>query len=388
MVRNAFALVLALAGTSACHKPNAAQSDASPDGEGPGRDDAPADAPPDTPTDARLDAMVLPDAHPDAAPPVDAAPDAPVGPDLWQGIYDEVDPAHLNQLIREMSGDLPVTVNGVTYSITERFSDEGRKKFRDYWTQSMTDLGLSVQELDFTAAARPGQNLEAVLPGPSADSYVIIVHYDSIGPFGHETANPGADDDMSGMAIQLETARILVAHKDQLGVTVRFVASDEEELGGLAGARAYASYIKDLSTMQGFQLVGAIDDEQTGWNCKADNACAKTGTLAFEIFACGPGGTFNFNAYGNQFSTVVHEYSPLRVARACMGENSDHYAMWEIGVPTIVFSENDPFDNPHFDQEGDDTISHIDFDYHALIARAAITFQAGQAGIPRFGPVP
>ena len=33
-----------------------------------------------------------------------------------------------------------------------------------------------------------------------APSFIIIVHYDSIGPFGAETSNPGADDDMSGMA--------------------------------------------------------------------------------------------------------------------------------------------------------------------------------------------
>jgi len=44
-----------------------------------------------------------------------------------------------------------------------------------------------------------------VLRGPSPHSSVVIVHYDSIGPRGCETSNPGADDDMSGMA---RTARI------------------------------------------------------------------------------------------------------------------------------------------------------------------------------------
>jgi hypothetical protein len=38
---------------------------------------------------------------------------------------------------------------------------------------------------------------------------------------------PGADDDMSGMSIQLETARLLVQHKAQIANTVRFVASDD-----------------------------------------------------------------------------------------------------------------------------------------------------------------
>src|SRR5262249_61532121 len=62
----------------------------------------------------------------------------------------------------------------------------------------------------------------------------------------------------------------LPIYRDQLALTVRFVASDEEELGGLAGARNYAAYIKALSQTQGFQLVAAVDDEQSGWNCSVD----------------------------------------------------------------------------------------------------------------------
>ena len=394
-------LALLLAATLAvgCKSTAATASDGGSAGDGPGAfADAPrADA--ELVDGARLDASGSdaqgidasgPDAQGiDAPVSVDAAIDAPAGPDLWKGIYDEVDATHLGQLVRELSGDVPVTVNGVTYAITERFSDAGRQRFRDYWTQSMTNLGLQVNVLTYQAAGhpRPGTNLEAVLPGPTADSFVVIVHYDSIGPPGHETTNPGADDDMTGMAIELETARILVAHQAQLGYTVRFVASDEEELGGLAGARSYATYIRALATTNGFAIVSAVDDEQTGWNCRAKNQCARPGTLAFDIFSCGSSTThsFNFKALGDQFASVVHAYSSLRVVRACMGENSDHFAMWEIGVPTLVFSEDDPFDNPNFDQEGGDTVDKLDLDYHANIARAAIAFQAGQAGIPHFG---
>src|SRR5678815_6052885 len=105
------------------------------------------------------------------------------------------------------------------------------------------------------------------------DSLIVIVHYDSIGPRGSETANPGVDDDMSGMSILLETARLFVKHKAQLALTVRFVASDEEELGGLAGARNYAAYLTGLAQTEGFKLVAAVDDEQSGWNCSVDNRC-------------------------------------------------------------------------------------------------------------------
>jgi Zn-dependent M28 family amino/carboxypeptidase len=211
----------------------------------------------------------------------------------------------------------------------------------------------------------------------------VIVHYDSIGTRTVEVQNPGADDDMSGMSILFETARLFVAHRAQIPITVRFVVSDEEELGGLAGARNYAAYIQGLATSQGFKIVGAIDDEQSGWNCSKDNLCGDNTFPAFDIFSCGTGAgqSFDFGSLGDQFEDVVHTYSPLNVTRGCLGQQSDHFALWEIGVPALVYSEHNPFDNPHFDKEGGDTFDKIDTDYLISIARPAITFQAALVGL-------
>ncbi len=321
----------------------------------------------------------------DATVASDAAADAM--PDRLQGIYDEVDATRIIDRLKEMSGAVPVTVNGASITIDERYSDAGRQKFRDYWSQYMSGLGLAVNQLHYQATGDPraGDNVEAVLPGASADSFIVIVHYDSIGPPGSETSNPGADDDMSGMSIELETARILVAHQRELAYTVRFVASDEEELGALAGARNYASYIKALSESAGFALVAAVDDEQSGWNCHTDNACGDNTWPAFDVVSCGGSGTesFDYQAMGDSFESIILTYSPMHVSRGCIGAQSDHFAMWEIGVPAVVYSEHNPFANDHFDQEGGDTFAKIDPDYLVSIARPAITFQATLAGLTK-----
>jgi Zn-dependent M28 family amino/carboxypeptidase len=224
-----------------------------------------------------------------------------------------------------------------------------------------------------------------VLPGASADSVVVIVHYDSMGPPGMETANPGADDDMTGMAIELETARIFVAHRAELGYTVRFVASDGEELGGLGGARAYAQHVLAASQAASFKLIAAVDDEQSGWNCHKDGACFDNVWPTYDVFTCDDPTTprYSYPALGDRLEAITRAYSPLHVNRDCIGANSDHYAMWEIGVPAIVFTEHDPFANPHFDQNGNDTFALIDTDYLASIARPGIAFQASLAGIPQ-----
>jgi hypothetical protein len=325
----------------------------------------------------------------DAAVAIDAAqvPAPPPGVDHLKQIFDEVDGDRITQTLRELAGEVSVVVNGAPITLGQRFDDVGRQNFRAYWTQTMQNLGLEVNQLPYQATnhPRPGNNVEAILRGPSNDSLIVIVHYDSIGARGSETANPGVDDDMSGMSILLETARLFVQHRAQLAFTVRFVASDEEELGGLAGARDYAAHVTALAQTEGFKLVAAVDDEQSGWNCSGDNKCGDNLFPAVDVFNCGGNGAGSFDYWqlGNQFSDIVAAYSPLKVKRGCIGANSDHFAFGSIGVPAIVYSEHNPFANPHFDQEGGDTFDKIDLAYLISIARVGITFQATLAGIQK-----
>lgn len=351
MRRSALSVAAALA-TTAC-------------GSGGGSPDAPATA------DARADA---------------AAADAPIDAsgDVYADVFAAVDQARLIFTLRQLSGYEQVTVRGDTFSISERYSDTGRQHFLAFWRATMEGLGLTVRAIDYQdpGSTRPGHDLEAVLPGQSPDSIIVIVHYDSIGPFGQETDNPGVDDDMTGMAILIETARLLVPYQARLQHTVRFVAADEEELGGLAGARAYANLIKAEAQAEGFQLIAGVDDEQTGWNCRTKDLCFSPPPgpePVFDVFSCGD--SYDYPALGDQLEAVVHRYTTMSVERGCIGANSDHYALWEIGVPAVVFTEHDPFANPHFDQNGGDTFDKIDQDYFTQIARPGIAFQAELIGI-------
>jgi hypothetical protein len=91
--------------------------------------------------------------------------------------------------------------------------------------------------------------------------------------------------------------------------------------------------------------------------------------------------SFDFPALGDRLACTVASYSTLHVKRGCLGAASDHFAMWEIGVPAVVYSEHNPFANPHFDAEGGDTFAKIDTAYLTSIARPGITFQAQLAGV-------
>jgi Zn-dependent M28 family amino/carboxypeptidase len=227
-----------------------------------------------------------------------------------------------------------------------------------------------------------GHNLEAIIPGQSNDTVVIVVHYDSMGPSGSETSNPGVDDDMTGMATQLDTARVLAAFKGRLRHTIRFVATDYEEWGKLEGARVYAKYLQQFAAAGGFKIVAAIDDEQSGWNCAATGQCTDgSRELRLLINDCSSDGGFASKELSGQMSELSRAYQGLPVVTECAGQDSDHYAFWEIGVPAIEFGEFSWQNNDHFDDRGGDTYERIDENYFYAISRVGVTFAAKTIGI-------
>jgi hypothetical protein len=379
MRRTALALTVA---ALACGSNDATQS--SDDGGA----DVAADMTGDMMSDAASDSANTHDAASETS--VDACAPPPADPVL--AIYKAVDAARVKANLRGGCGDAPVMLGGDagTQSITNRYSPSSKGFFRAYYEQYLTSLGIKWQELAYPTAHSNGEtdghDVEAVLPGRSPDSIVVIVHYDSMGPTGSETSNPGCDDDMTGMATMMEAARLLSDACITRARTIRLVATDYEEWfsPGLEGARYYAGVIKALAEKENFFLLAAIDYEQSGWNCASDAKCAAdAGGTTFDVYDCsGDANAFMSTALGDSLEALVGTLgSPLGVVRGCMAQNSDHYAMWEIGVPSVVTSEHAPFSNPHFDRNGGDTFATIDNAYHAEIARLSIAYTAKLAGV-------
>ncbi len=312
---------------------------------------------------------------------------SPLAPIYFEVLH-QIDRNQLITRLKEMTGVLPVSIGGQATLINERYSPAAKAKFREYWTNYYRSLGINVQEMTYKTEHKNleefGHNLEAVLPGKSADSIVIIVHYDSMGPEGQETTNPGVDDDMTGMAVQLETARLFAMHRNLLQYTVRFVAADFEEWDkpGLEGARKYAHYIKNLSETQHFRIVSAIDDEQSGWNCVRDGKCIDGSTTPkLLINDCADDARYTSKEFSQKLIDMAPQITMMPVVTSCAGQDSDHYAMWEIGIPALEYGEFSWQNNDHFDSSGGDIYSKIDEDYFFTIAQVGIVFSATQAGL-------
>jgi hypothetical protein len=320
-----------------------------------------------------------------------AAADARPAIDVYREIFDSVDQTQLALRLGEMTGASTVTAGGTSFRITERWSPAAKARFRAYWKAYFGALTATVSEQSFPipnlVGETEGHNLQAVLPGRSPDSIVIIVHYDSVGVTGHETENPAADDDGSGLAIEMEAARILAAWPNRTN-TVRFVAADYEEISdNLAGDVAYADYLQTLASMQGFRILAVADNDQGGWSCWSESLCASGAPApdtAFRLVSCsGDALGYDYPQLRDGITEVATTYSTtMTVHPECdSAGDTDHYPFWQRGVPAFVIQEYSPDRNPHYDAAGDDTMRHIDLPYLFHIAQIAITYQAQLVGI-------
>jgi hypothetical protein len=82
--------------------------------------------------------------------------------------------------------------------------------------------------------------------------YVVSSHYDSV------AVGPGADDDSSGTAALLETARVLAGHP--MPATIVFASFTGEE-AGLLGSREFVRRALE----QNLKIVGALNNDMIGW---------------------------------------------------------------------------------------------------------------------------
>lgn len=318
--------------------------------------------------------------------------------DVLQDVFNGVDQTHLEGYLKELTGVTPVTVKGSTYAITERWSPPAKEKFRAYYRQYFEGLGAVVNEVafpvnpndvdsDHAVDETTGHDIEAILPGASADTVVIITHYDSVGLMGKEQDNPGADDDGSGIATMMEAARIFAAHANRK-YTVRFVAADYEEISdGLIGDVAYADYLQKEAASKGFKIVVVSDNDQTAWSCWDENLCigkAPPPNSEFRMISCSGDGIADYPELTKGISDIAAKYSKVTVRGECDGSgDTDHYPFWLAKVPAYVIEEIDSENNYHYDDNGtgDDTLAHVNLEYLHNIAQVQITFQAQLIGV-------
>jgi hypothetical protein len=140
---------------------------------------------------------------------------------------------------------------------SKHISQPGNDRAADYLFRMYESFGYepSYQQFEARAALRGRTaNVLATLRGTVNPElvYVVSSHYDSV------ATGPGADDDSSGTAALLETARILAKHPQP--ATVIFASFTGEE-AGLLGSREWVRQ----AVADKVRVVGALNNDMIGW---------------------------------------------------------------------------------------------------------------------------
>jgi len=219
-----------------------------------------------------------------------------------------------------------------------------------------------------------GQELENILaqknPGPGP-RIVLGAHFDSV------PETPGADDNASGIAVLLETARLLASRKAVQHVD--FAAFNAEEYG-MAGSQAMAADYKKFGT----SLLGMISLEMVGYVDLRPGAQKIPWMLrpfypdrGDFLALVGNWKSFHLLKIAKRAFLEANETDPLPLQTLALpGKGwmipacrlSDHSPFWDQGYPALLVTDTSFFRNPHY-HKSTDTPETLNLEFMAKTAQ-------------------
>lgn len=280
-----------------------------------------------------------------------------------QALIDQVTPQLVNQTVDLISGEVPVTVGGVEYTLTNRTNaSQSIQHAVDYLYEQFTASGLEASYHIWNQV----QNYRSVLAdqdGVGPGVYLLTSHIDV---FGAAPAAYGADDNASGVAGVLIASQTLsqVDFRD----SIRYLAFSGEE-AGLLGSHAYAT----LMDAQDADIRGVINLDMIAYN-----TAGSPNSSDLHIRQDNPGDL----ALASLYSQVIAAYNiPLETSIQEDNESrSDHFSFWEHGYSAVFASEDFDDMSPYY-HTGGDRSSTLDSVYASSQIKAAVAVLAHLAGM-------
>lgn len=248
----------------------------------------------------------------------------------------------------------------------------GLAEVQSYIGQEFRACGFSVSEEPFFFQGQPFSNLVARL-NPATDSPRLIIgaHFDAV------PGSPGADDNATGVAALLESARIV--RESGIRAAVEFVAFNIEECG-MVGSRAYARKLK----AERAAVRGMLSLEMIGYTSESPGS--QKMPLVLKPFYPDQGNFVGLvaNTNSNQFlkevEPIFRGVNELPVETLTLpgkgwifpdARLSDHSSFWDEGFPALLVTDTAFFRNPYY-HTPQDRIETLDPDFLARVTEAVV----------------
>ncbi len=267
-------------------------------------------------------------------------------------IIESVNIDSLTKFVNELSGEVPVVINGNSVTITTRYYNSASNNLAaDYVKQKFESYGLQAYDQTFSS----GRNVYAVKTGSTYPDqiYIICAHYDDMPSSG---LAPGADDNGSGTAAVIEAARVLKDY--DFKYTVVYAVWDAEELG-LLGSHYYAQQASGNS----MNIQGVVNMDMIAYDSNNDNkAEIHTKNIANSI------------AMKDSMLKINNDYS-IGITASVINPGltaSDHASFWTYNYSAILLIENYYGDFNAYYHSSNDLISHFNLPYFEKCAKLSI----------------
>lgn len=242
-------------------------------------------------------------------------------------------------------------------------------------------LQVGIQEFPvfYNGLATTPYNVVATLPGRtgSNDLIVIMAHYDNRAPepTDGETYAPGANDNGSGIALLLESARLLSAF--EWNQTIVFLAAAAEEQGTF-GSRHFVQ----TAFLDGMNITAAINYDAVGGRSGIPQYAR---LFAYDLTASPAGELARYYEY---IAGLYVPTFPVEVINALDREGrwGDHREFVNAGMPGIRVIES--VEDPDMVNSRSDTWDRIDYNYLEKVVQMNIAVVANLAGAPQTPQTP
>ena len=260
--------------------------------------------------------------------------------------------------------------------------DRIKARFDEIAKGSGGRMQVEVDRFQATAARTgnkpaPFENVVAILPGSdpalAKTAFVVSGHFDSMSSnvMDPNTDAPGADDDASGVAVSLESARLLARRAPPGGyrATLIFAAVSGEEQA-LLGSTHLVEYLRN----KGYTVGGMLDDDIVG----ADFAPGAPHRA--RVFSAS-GNIDDNDSRSRELARTVEEIDSPEAVRLIfredrLGRGGDHIPFIDAGFPAVRFTE--PLEEYHHEHQTPreengvqygDLPQYLNFDFLAHVVR-------------------
>jgi Zn-dependent M28 family amino/carboxypeptidase len=230
--------------------------------------------------------------------------------------------------------------------------------------QQLQQIPIETRRTSYSVHGDNVYNIDAVIPGSSAKSDIVVVgaHYDSA------LGTPGANDNATGVACLLELARQSVGHRGTRELRLVWFTNEEPPYFQTTNMGSL-HYARDLTSEQR-DIVAMLSLETLGYYSEKSGSQQYPGTVGAFFPSVG-----NFLAFvGNDDSASLVRRSiaafrsttPFPTEGLALGAEmpgigwSDHWAFWQIKVPAIMLTDTALFRYKHY-HRATDTPERLDY---------------------------